>query len=137
MSAALIHKGKAVEGVPNWIQGRVCAITATGAVSPREVEGRLVKRADILSIKLRAYDEDRVLIDSEQTLDKTVVIYETLQTSEVWKRLKGGGNFRYQVPAVLWPIGGVTERLELIILLNDGSTCIGLWEVEVLEAEQF
>lgn len=136
MSAAMIHRGVAVEGVPNWILGRLCAVTANGATSPREVEGNLVIQSDVDEITLKAFDSSGVQIGTTQTLTVADVIFDTLQTTKTWKRLKGGGNFRYLAPASLFPTGGVTEKIEVLATLQDGSLAPGLWEVDVLEMEQ-
>lgn len=131
-----IYRGaKAYEDTPYTVMGRFCARLATGATSPVAKEGKLILKADITSISVKAYDSEGVLI-VETTPSKTDVWYDTLQTTSVWTAVTRGGNFLYDCPATMFPSGNEMVRLEVTVTLTSGEPVRALWDVPVIGLNQ-
>lgn len=130
MTAAVIHTGVAVEDRQCWLLGRFCAIAGTGAVSPVESEGKLLVQADVSSIEIKVYDSTGTLIVTLAPVVSTT-IFNTLQTAEAWKKLSGGGNFRYQMPVTAVPTGATTVTAEATCTLADTTKATGIFELSV------
>ncbi len=117
------------------IMCRFCARQATGAVSPVAKEGKLILLADVTSVSVKAYDATGTLITST-TPTKTDVLYDTLQTSDVWTVVTRGGNFLYDCPATMFPTGNEMVRLEVTVTLTSGEPVRALWDVPVIGLNQ-
>ena len=127
------HRGNAIESRACTIIARMTAINGNGAVSPVPSEGRLIVASDVASISVSVFDADSVQIGSSLMPSIVSTIFDTLQTSETWSLLNGGGNFRYTIPASHFPTGSVQQGIEATVTLNDGSKATGLWFVDVLD----
>lgn len=123
------------EDTPLTIMKRICARLATGAVSPIAKEGKLILKADITSISVKAYDATGTLITST-TPSKTDVWYDTLQTTDVWTAVAQGGNFLYDVPATMFPSGNEMVTLEVTVTLTSTEPVRAVWEVPVINLNQ-
>jgi hypothetical protein len=123
------------EDTPATVLARVCARVASGALSPIQTEGYLIKQTDIASIACKVYEEEGTLIIAT-TPSKTDVIYDTLQTIGVFAKLLRGGNFAYDIPATAFPSGSVNVRVEITITLTSGEPVRMIWEFPVLPLVQ-
>ena len=123
------------EDTPVTILARVCARVASGSLSPIQTEGSLLKQADVSSISCKVYDEVGTLI-AETAPSKTNVIYDTLQTTGVFARIVRGGNFAYDVPATMFPVGAVNVQVEITITLTSGEPVRAVWLVPVINLNQ-
>lgn len=129
--ATLVFTGNAIEDCQCTLLARVCAIAGTGSTSPVASEGKLIRQADVSSISVKAFDEDDAQIGSTQTATISATIFDTVQTSETWSLIPGGGNFRYTCPASFFPVGGNTVRVEVLVTLTDGIVCPVLFDIGV------
>ncbi len=91
------------QDTPLELVGRLTATGGTGSASPVAKEGNLLVRDDITSITITAWGADDVQNGTDYTPSKTDVIYQTLQTSGVWKNCPGGGNLKFTCPATFFP----------------------------------
>lgn len=139
MTESLVYHGRTIEDRPCTILGRYCARKASGPISPRPREGRLVQQVDIngTTLTLRAFDEAGVQVGSDVTIAKSTAIYDALQTGADWGLVPGGGNLEFIAPTSLFPSGGRRVRLELSCTLTDGvSQPTGIWDIDVESLEQ-
>lgn len=123
------------EDTPLTLMARFCARQGGGAVSPVAKEGKLLLKADITSISVKAYDSEGVLITST-TPSKTDVWYDTLQTADVWTAVVRGGNFLYDCPATMFPTGSVMVTIEVTVTLTSGEPVRAVWQVPVINLNQ-
>lgn len=116
------------------LMARFCAINGGGAVSPIAEEGNLIIQSDVASISIKVFDNSGSLILTELTPSAASTVFNTLQTSATWGRIKDklGGNWRYTVPGTYVPSPNVLQTVEVVITLTDGSTLPGVWNVNVL-----
>ena len=136
MSAADIFVGPVNEDGDFSIIGRVTAFDGTGAASPLEEEGNLVKQADLTSIQVKIYNtQSETPTTAEQTANPTVasVIFDTLQTTGIWKLIRGGGNFKYDVAASWVPAGRTAYRIEVKFTTTGSKVYWGKWQAETQE----
>lgn len=127
------YSGEAWEDIAQPIIARFWAIAGSGAASPVTTEGNLITQADVSSIAVRVFDADKSQIGSTLTPSASSTVFDTLQTSGTWGNLKDGGNFRYTVPGTYFPIGGTTNRVEVVITLADGNKLPAVWNLAVNE----
>lgn len=95
------------------IMGLVTARDGTGADAPDPKDGKLVKISDLKAspdgIVIRIYDPLSATPSTVLQISTPVissVMYDTLQTTGVFGRLKRGGNFLFTVSAIWVPNGG-------------------------------
>lgn len=73
-----------------------------------------ILQADLTSISITVYDTtDNSTAQAATSLDKTAVIFDTLQTDARWTRDSTGYNFRYTIPATTFASGERTYRAEV------------------------
>lgn len=106
-----------------------------------------ITRASISSIALSIYEcadqsaaERAVgtIVGSAQALDKNVVVYDTLQLDDRWKKKDGtykdsvGYNFAFDSVAADRPTGGKWHRFEFVFTMASGAPLVVVWLVESL-----
>lgn len=123
------------EDTPLTLMCRFCARLASGAVSPVTKEGKLILLADVTSVSIKAYDATGTLITST-TPAKADVLYDTLQTADVWSAVVRGGNFLYDCPAAMFPTGNELVTLEITITLTSTEPVRAVWQVPVIGLNQ-
>ena len=128
-----IYGGEAWEDIGACIIARFAAISGSGAASPVDTEGNLITQSDVSSIAVKVFDADKMQVGSTLTPSASSTVFDTLQTSGTWGNLKDGGNFRYTVPGTYFPIGGTTNRVEVVITLADGNKLPAVWNLAVNE----
>jgi len=128
-----IYGGEAWEDIGACIIARFAAISGSGAASPVTTEGTLILQADVASVAVKVFDADKTQVGSTLTPSASSTVFDTLQTAGTWGNLKDGGNFRYAVPGTYFPIGGTTNRVEVVITLTDGSKLPAVWNLAVNE----
>lgn len=134
---AKTYRGEAAfEDTPYTILARLCARVASGAASPVETEGKLIQQADVTSVTCKVYDSTGALVIST-TPTVSDVIYNTLQTSQVFAKVsQGGGNFLYQIPATGFPTGATSVTVELTVTLTTGEPVRAVWIIPVINLNQ-
>lgn len=135
MNAKRFQWGPAWEDTPLTILARLCAKTATGSSSPVAEEGNLLLQADVALITCKVYDEGgTIVISTTPTISD--VVYDTLQTTGVWKNLVRGGNFFYTIPATAFPTGLTEVNAEITLTLSSGEPLRLVGNVKVLNLVQ-
>ena len=86
-----------------------------------------ITQAGVTSIAYTVHQTDSATAigSGTGTLDKTVVVFDRLQTKEDdarWTGTGAGFNFRWSVPPSLTPTAGLTYRYRVKIVYTDGST---------------
>ena len=105
--------------------------------------GANITQASITSIALKVYEcgsEDEAeaasgtIVGTGSTLDKTVVVFDTLQTSAPWDIIADstGYNFRYNSVAADRPTGSKWHRYEIVFTPASGAPFAVVWIVETL-----
>lgn len=135
MNAKRFQWGPAWEDTPLTILARLCAKTATGSASPVPEEGNLLLQADVTSVTCKIYDEGGTIVIST-TPTTSDVVYDTLQTTGVWKNLARGGNFLYTIPATGFPSGLTEVTVEITLTLSSGEPLRLIGNVKVLNLVQ-
>lgn len=98
-----------------------------------ELAGALIQQADVSAIDYVVKDAQSLEVVREATaLDKTVVIFDALQTDGRWTLDETGYNFRHDLPAADLPNGRRTYRVEYKITPTAGEVFHIVWEIETL-----
>jgi len=136
MSAAETFKAIVNQDGDVTLLGRVCFRDATGATSPSPCEGKLVQQADLSSITVELFDLDGADPDTaDQTSTPTIadVIFNTLQTSDIWTNVSGGGNFLFDVPASWLTTGSRNYLVQAKFTNTGGKVGFGKWKLVTRE----
>lgn len=73
-----------------------------------EIDGANAQQADVSSISIKAWDVDDLTTEVlDASLDKTQVVYDTLQTDSRWSEDSTGYNFRYDVEDTVCASAGI------------------------------
>lgn len=128
-----IYGGDAWEDIGVCLLARFAAVSGSGAASPQTKEGSLITQADVSSIAVKVFDSDKNQVGSTLAPTASATVFDTLQTTATWENMTDGGNFRYVVPGTYFPIGGTTNRVEVVITLTDGTKLPAVWKLEVQE----
>ena len=136
MSSAETFKAIVNEDGDVTLLGRVCFRDASGATSPNPTEGKLVQKADLSAIEINLFDLDATdPNEAVQTVTPTIadVVYDTLQTSEIWGLITGGGNFLYDVPASWLTTGSRNYQVEVKFTNTGSKVGFGKWKLNTRE----
>ena len=78
------------------------------------------------SITYYVYDEDDDTEEATATLDRTAVVFDTLQTSAPWTADSTGYNFKWQIGAALLPnaAGSKVYRVDVVFLTTSSDRLV-------------
>lgn len=135
MAASTIHQGRVVENMPVKLIGRAAADSGSGDLSPDETEGFLLEQTDVQSIQVKVFNNSDAPPTLVSTVDLVVVdsLFDELQEDGIWKTIDGGGNLQVLLPATCFPAGNIDYRAEAILLLQDGTQAVGIWDLPATE----
>jgi len=100
-------------------------------------DGSNAQQADITSINYATYDLDGTTPETavgSGALTVSAVIFDTLQTGDVWTKDSTGYNFLHAIPAASLPNGGHRHRVVYLFTPASGETFTLVGELDVLEA---
>mgnify|MGYP000105578392 CR=1 FL=1 len=81
-----------------------------------------IQQSDISSIAYSVFDlSDTATVVTSGSLTVSNVIFDTLQTDARWDADSTGYNFRWDIPASLFPTGGKDYRIEIAFTPTGGE----------------
>lgn len=84
--------------------------------------GTLVTQASVSAIAYKVFDLSApATATATGTLTVSSVIFDTLQAGVIWTSDSVGYNFRWATPASLFPTGGRTYRVEIVLDMASGE----------------
>lgn len=122
MTDATIHRLSAFEDSGPILMARIVGS-----------DGAAILRAGITSITYTVYDISQLSptnIATGSPLTVANVIYDTLQTEDIWTADSTGYNFEYAVDADELPTGGGIYRFEFIVTPTSGQPIVVVFEIE-------
>jgi len=119
-AAAAIYKLKSFQNTGIVLMSRVLGM-----------DGTAITQASISSISALIRD---MVAGTEEViaLDKTAVVFNTLQKDARWRRDSVGYNFRWGVPAIKLP-NATTYRIEITFIPTTGEQFVIAFEDETID----